>query len=115
MRSFAGYCIYSHGKPRFRAGSRRSGEVCDEDPLDTTSEVISMLQHVLGLGDRVRGFTRDTRLLGAIPEIDSMAVVSLLTSMEERYGFAIADDEIDGSAFATVGSLSDFIEAKLAQ
>lgn len=74
-----------------------------------------MLQHVLGLGERARGFTRATRLLGAIPEMDSMAVASLLTSLEERYGFAIADDEIDGTAFATVGSLVDFVDAKLVQ
>ena len=100
---------------RHRTAGCRDVEVGYEDQLDTTSEVISMLQHVLGLGDRVRGFTRETRLLGAIPEIDSMAVASLLTSMEERYGFAIADDEIDGSAFATVGSLVDFVDAKLAQ
>jgi len=74
-----------------------------------------MLGHVLGIGDRARAFTRGTRLLGAIPEMDSMAVASILTALEERYGFTIEDDEIDGSAFATVGSLADFVDAKLAQ
>jgi len=83
--------------------------------LDTTNEVILLLQQVLGLGDRARDFTRTTRLLGAIPEMDSMTVAMLLTSLEERYGFEINDDEIDGTAFATVGSLVDFVDGKLAQ
>jgi acyl carrier protein len=34
--------------------------------------------------------------------------------MEERFGFIADDDEIDGSTFATVGSLLDFVEGKLA-
>ena len=83
--------------------------------MDTTNEVIHLLQNVLGLGDRARHFTRTTPLLGAIPEMDSMTVATLLTSLEERYGFEINDDEIDGTAFATVGSLVDFVDGKLAQ
>jgi len=83
--------------------------------LDTTGEVIIMLEHVLGIGDRARAFTRETRLMGAVPEMDSMAVASILTALEERYGFTIDDDEIDGSAFATVGSLADFVDRKVAQ
>jgi acyl carrier protein len=34
--------------------------------------------------------------------------------MEERFGFVVEDDEIDGSSFATVGSLVEFVEGKLA-
>jgi len=71
-----------------------------------------MLEHVLGIGDRARAFNRETRLMGAVPEMDSMAVASILTALEERYGFTIDDDEIDGSAFATVGSLADFVDTK---
>jgi acyl carrier protein len=53
-------------------------------------------------------------LLGAIPELDSMAVVSLITSLEEQLGLTVDDDEIDGETFATVGSLTDFVAGKLA-
>lgn len=56
----------------------------------------------------------DSPLLGAIPEFDSMAVVALLTHLEEKYGFSIDDDEIDGSVFATIGSLTQFVREKLA-
>lgn len=43
-----------------------------------------------------------------------MAAVAVLTSLEERFGFTIEDDDIDGSTFATFGSLVGFVESKLA-
>lgn len=48
-----------------------------------------------------------------MPELDSMAVVALLTALEDRFGFSVDDDEIEGATFATVGSLVDFVEQKL--
>ena len=45
--------------------------------------------------------------------VGPVAVVSLMTAMEERLGLSIDDDEIDGDTFATVGSLTDFVAAKL--
>ena len=66
------------------------------------------------MADRATQFDPSTPLLGAIPELDSMAVVWLLTSIEERFGITIEDDEVDGQIFATVGSLVAFIDAKLA-
>ena len=53
-------------------------------------------------------------LLGAVPELDSMAVVSVITTLEERFGFTINDDELDAASFASIGALTDFVEAKLA-
>lgn len=83
--------------------------------MNTQKEVLALLDEVLSLNGRAAGFTEDTPLLGAIPELDSMAVVALITGMEERFGFIAADDdEIDGSTFATVGSLVKFVESKLA-
>jgi acyl carrier protein len=77
-------------------------------------EVIGVLDQVLNLRGRSAGFDRGTRLLGAVPELDSMAVATLITALEERFGFAVNDDEIDGAAFESVGSLADFVAAKLA-
>jgi acyl carrier protein len=77
-------------------------------------ETLRVLDEVLSLGGRSSAFTPATPLLGAIPELDSMAVVSLITAMEEQLGLIVDDDDIDGSTFATVGSLADFISAKLA-
>ena len=82
--------------------------------MNVTHEVIRLLDEVLSLNGRSSGFDRDTTLLGAIPELDSMAVVSLITGLEDRFGLVVDDDDIDGSTFATVGTLSDFVTAKLA-
>ena len=77
-------------------------------------QVLGMLDEVLSLDGRTANFTAATHLLGAIPELDSMAVVSLITGIEERFGVVVEDDEIDGATFATVGSLVAFVNAKLA-
>lgn len=82
--------------------------------MDHTSEVLRILDEVLSLRGRSASFTRGTHLVGALPEFDSMAVVSLVTALEEQLGIVIDDDEIDGQTFATVGSLADFVSAKLA-
>ena len=81
--------------------------------LDTKNEVLSILDEVLSLGGAAARFDLDTALLGALPDLDSMAVVGLINMMEERFGFVVEDDEIDGSTFATVGSLVDFVNGKL--
>ena len=82
--------------------------------MDVQGQVLRLLDEVLSLGGRSAGFTRQTHLLGSIPELDSMAVVSLITSLEEQLGLVIDDDDIDGDTFATVGSLVDFVSGKLA-
>jgi acyl carrier protein len=81
--------------------------------MDVTREVINVLDEVLSLGGRSAEFGRDTQLLGAIPELDSMAVATLITTLEERFGIAV-DDDLDGSTFATVGALADFVSERLA-
>ena len=80
--------------------------------MNVTREVINVLDEVLSLGGRAQSFERDTPLLGAIPELDSMAVATLITTLEERFGIVI-DDDLDGSTFATVGALADFVDAHL--
>ena len=80
--------------------------------MDIKNEVLSILDEVLSLKGRTAGFALDTPLLGAIPELDSMAVVALISTLEERFGFMIDDDEIDGAAFASLGTLVDFVRGK---
>ncbi len=82
--------------------------------MSVNQEVLRILDETLSLGGRALAFSADTPLLGAIPELDSMAVVSLITSLEEQLGIVVDDDDIDGATFATVGSLSEFVNAKLA-
>ena len=82
--------------------------------LNVQPEVLKILDEVLSLKGRLLSSDADTPLLGAVPELDSMAVVAVLTMIEERFGLVVEDDEVDGSVFATVGSLSQFIANKLA-
>lgn len=82
--------------------------------MNTEKDVLSLLDEILSLNGRSAEFSVNTPLLGAIPELDSMAVVALITGMEERFGFSVDDDEIEGSTFATVGSLVEFVNGKLA-
>jgi acyl carrier protein len=82
--------------------------------MTVQSEVLRVLDDVLSLKGRAAAFTADTPLLGAIPELDSMAVVTLITTLEERLGIVVDDDDIDGDTFASVGSLVAFVSAKQA-
>ncbi len=82
--------------------------------MEIKPEILALLDEILSLNGRAAAFTESTPLLGAIPELDSMAVVAVITGIEERFGLVVDDDEIDGATFATVGSLIEFVKAKLA-
>lgn len=82
--------------------------------MKVKQEILAILDDILSLKGRAAGFNENTALLGAIPELDSMAVITLITTIEECFGFSVDDDEIEGSTFATVGSLIEFVEGKLA-
>jgi len=76
-------------------------------------DVKGLLDSTLQLEGRIDDVSQSTHLLGNFPELDSMAVVSLITSIEEFYGFVIDDDEISADVFDTVGSLVSFVESKI--
>ena len=78
-----------------------------------TDEIITIVRDTLMLGDRADSFDASTQLLGGIPEFDSMAVVSLLTAIEDEYGCVFEDDEINAEVFSTIGSLTEFVETKI--
>lgn len=74
--------------------------------------VREILKETLQIGERADAMTESSVLLGQIPELDSMAVVSVVTRLEEQFGISIHDDEIHAETFATLGSLAAFVEAK---
>jgi len=82
--------------------------------IDTTLRAI--LRDILGLDEaQVAGFDGETGLFGHLPELDSMAVVGLLTEIEDRLGLTIEDDEVDGEMLETYGGLLAYAQAKLAE
>lgn len=82
--------------------------------MSSLAAIKAILADTLQLGGRVETFDLDTPLLGSIPELDSIAVINLITALEEQFGFTVADDEISADTFASVGSLLAFVEAKSA-
>ncbi len=78
-------------------------------PTDHTAILKKILSAQLGPSYPPENFRTDTELLGSIPELDSMAVVGVLTAVEEELGVIIEDDEVSAELFATFGSLSDFV------
>ncbi len=80
--------------------------------MSSLAAIKAILTDTLQLGGRVETFDLDTPLLGSIPELDSIAVINLITALEEQFGFTVADDEISADTFASVGSLLTFVEAK---
>jgi len=77
-------------------------------------EMKQILAATLQIRARANSMNASTPLLGSLPELDSMAVVSLITAIEERFGIPVEDDEIGAETFATLGSLTAFVERKLA-
>ena len=57
-------------------------------------------------------FQADTPLLGTIPELDSMAVVGILTAIEEELGIHVEDDEISAEVFGTFSTLLAYAEGR---
>ena len=78
--------------------------------MQIEEEVRAVLDSTLGLNGRAEQFIDDTPLLGALPELDSMAVAELLAALEDRLDITIDDDEVDGTAFETFGALVRFAE-----
>lgn len=81
--------------------------------MSSLEDVKTILTDTLQIGQRANSFTASTQLLGNLPELDSMAVVTIITALEQQFAFTIDDDEIDADTFETVGSLADFVDRKL--
>lgn len=84
----------------------------------TTAAVDSATRAILeaALGKRAvpEHLVDATPLLGAIPELDSMAVLGILTQIQDDFGCQIDDDEVSGEIFETFGALKRFVESKIA-
>lgn len=76
--------------------------------------VREVLADVLALDPLVsRALDADSPLFGALPDLDSMAVAGLLTEFEDRFKIIIDDEAVDADAFATLGSLTRMLRARL--
>ncbi|HAS51879.1 MAG TPA: acyl carrier protein [Gammaproteobacteria bacterium] len=75
-------------------------------------EVRQLIGEILQLGDRTQKLNPETPLLGSIPEFDSMAVMALISALEERFDLQFDDDEVSAEIFETVGQVYAFVRDK---
>jgi len=80
----------------------------------TADAVRAVLVEALDLSQRPDELDADAALFGALPELDSFGVLQVLAGLEQRFDITIEDDEFGAELFDTVGTLSDFVDAKLA-
>lgn len=78
------------------------------------SNVLVVLDRELSLQGKALHFTEDTKLAGALPQLDSMAIVNVVAALEEKLDFEFPEDQLDGAIFETVGTLVDFLMALIA-
>ncbi|MGH8179156.1 MAG: acyl carrier protein [Steroidobacter sp.] len=83
--------------------------------MTTVDRLKRIIRDALHLGERADVLTAASPLLGAIAEFDSMAVVTVLTMVEDEFGLSIDDDEVSGEVFETLGALATFIDGKTAR
>ena len=76
-------------------------------------QVLDVLAESLDGAVELDQMSEEAPLLGAIPELDSMAIVGIITSIEDHFGITFDDDELDAEVFETVGTLRNQIIAKL--
>lgn len=75
----------------------------------TQQALAKMLSELLGgAGER---YGPDTELFGSLPELDSLALVELITAIEERFGFELDEDDITAEVFGTVQSLAAHVDS----
>lgn len=75
--------------------------------------VKQLLIDILSLDMSAEEMTSDTLLLGDMPEFDSMAIVSVITALEETFSFEAEDDELSAEVFESVATLVGFVIKKL--
>ncbi|MEJ1921985.1 acyl carrier protein [Microbacterium sp. KHB019] len=82
--------------------------------MKTLDDIRAVLIESLELQQAPADLTPDTVLFGELPELDSFGVLQLVAAIEDRFDITIDDDEFGAEIFETVGTLTAFVEGKLA-
>ena len=91
---------------------RERYDVTDESTtLASTREVLAGVLAEL-LGGSPERYAPDTELFGSLPELDSLALVELITVIEDRFGFELDEDDITAEVFGTVQSLAAHVDVR---
>lgn len=77
--------------------------------MNILESVRKILDSELNLKGKALAFTEDTKLRGTLPQLDSMAIVSVITALETELGFEFPEDQLDGAVFESVGTLVECV------
>jgi len=77
----------------------------------TLDEVKDLVAETLGIVDRLDSMNASTGLFGSLPELDSMAVIELVTAIQEKFGLEIEPASLTMDTFETIGALAAFVDA----
>lgn len=79
---------------------------------ETADAVRDLIVETLGLSGARADIDAATELFGSLPELDSLAIVQVVTEIEDRFGFEFSEEDITGEVFETVGSLAAYVERR---
>jgi acyl carrier protein len=74
--------------------------------------VKAVVVDTLGVEDRADAIDASTPLFGALPELDSMAVLELVLELEQRFEIEIDGEDVTAEVFETLASLAAFVDEK---
>lgn len=79
----------------------------------STDAVKAILLDTLGVKERDDAIKSNTLLMGgALPELDSLAVVEVILALEERFEIVVDDSDVTAEVFETLDSLTEFVNSK---
>lgn len=76
---------------------------------DSLTVARALLKEVLPV-EGVDQWNGETPMLGALPDFDSMTMVTLITLVEERLDVVVSDDDIRAEDFMTLGDFAQWVD-----
>lgn len=71
------------------------------------------LDDALFLNGQTKEWSHQMNLLGNVPELDSMSIMTVIAAIKKDFGIFIDDEDINAEVFATLESLSSYIYSQL--
>lgn len=80
--------------------------------IQIVEQLKSVLDSALFLNGRALHWGNQMSLLGNVPELDSMAIMNVVSALELNFSITIEDDDINADVFATIETLANFVDQK---
>jgi acyl carrier protein len=79
----------------------------------SVQDVKAVLVETLRVEDRADTLSAATPLLGSLPELESMAVLEHVLTLEEHFEIVIEGEDVTAEAVETLATLTAFVNDKL--